>query len=252
MKTAKQILREKPTHVAGWGLSLSAALLACVVFPAIAANSSSARVQLTTVEAERSAKAFLSAREITKLDPTALQDNFANKLTQASLSEEIAKKPAGAELIAQAAHTHAEHICLSQAVFFEARSEGRAGQKAVAEVVLNRVKSRHYPNTVCGVVFQGAERSTGCQFSFTCDGSLDRAVDGKMWIRSSDIAALAMTGGFAPLTDRATHYHNLDVTPIWSDTLVMTKTVGTHKFYRTKWRERNISRSAILAAPPSP
>lgn len=251
MKTAKQILREKPTHVAGWGLTLSAALVACFAFPAIAENSSSARAQLTSVQAERSAQAFLDASR-RDLFAKAPQSGLAHQLTQAQLTQSAAIKPAGAELIAQAAHTGAEHKCLSQAVFYEARSEGRAGQKAVAEVVLNRVKSRHYPNTICGVVFQGAQRSTGCQFSFTCDGSLGRPVDTKMWTRSADISALAMTGGYAPLTGGATHYHNLDVTPVWSDTLVMTKTVGTHKFYRTKWRERNISRSAVLAAPPSP
>ncbi|MFN5901342.1 MAG: cell wall hydrolase, partial [Novosphingobium sp.] len=65
--------------------------------------------------------------------------------------------------------------CLAAAVYYEARSESDVGQRAVAQVVLNRVAHPSYPNTVCGVVYQGSERTTGCQFSFTCDGSLAKA-----------------------------------------------------------------------------
>jgi len=144
-----------------------------------------------------------------------------------------------------------QYRCLAEAVYYEARSEPRSGQKAVAEVVLNRVKSKHFPNTVCGVVYQGAERTTGCQFSFTCDGSTLKEPRGKAWQRSQDVAAMALTGGFKPFTDRSTHYHTFDVNPHWSSSLKMTKTVGTHKFYRFKPRRRTTPNVAVLTAPPS-
>lgn len=74
-----------------------------------------------------------------------------------------------------------ERQCLAEAIYYEARGESFAGQLAVAEVVLNRVRHRAYPETVCGVVYQGSERVTGCQFSFTCDGSLERTAQGRAW-----------------------------------------------------------------------
>ena len=82
----------------------------------------------------------------------------------------------------------AEHLCLSEAVYYEARSETRSGQLAVADVVKNRVASKHYPNTICGVIYQGAENPFACQFSFACDGSMDRAPKGKAWDHSQAIA----------------------------------------------------------------
>ena len=73
-------------------------------------------------------------------------------------------------------------------MYYEARSEGVFGQKAVAEVVLSRLRNKHYPNTVCGVVYQGAERKTGCQFTYTCDGSLKRPLEHEAWERSRRLA----------------------------------------------------------------
>jgi len=148
-------------------------------------------------------------------------------------------------------HVMQEHRCLAEAIYYEARSEPLAGQKAVAEVVLNRIKSKHYPNTVCGVVYEGAERTTGCQFSFTCDGSTALEPRGRSWERSNDVAALALTKGFQPLTGRATHYHTHEVNPPWSDTMRMTKIIGSHRFYKFKWRERPVVGVAPFSiAPP--
>jgi len=146
-----------------------------------------------------------------------------------------------------------EKQCLAEAVYYEARSETLAGQKAVAEVIMNRVKSRLYPNTVCGVVYEGAERSTGCQFSFTCDGSMDRVPYGKYWTRSQEVAALAITHGFTPMTKRATHYHTTAVNPYWSKKLKKTDQYGTHVFYRFKTRRelREGTSTITLAPPPS-
>jgi spore germination cell wall hydrolase CwlJ-like protein len=144
-----------------------------------------------------------------------------------------------------------EFHCLSEAVYYEARSETRAGQLAVAEVVLNRVKSKHYPNTVCGVVYQGAERSSGCQFSFTCDGSMDKAPRGKAWDASQKAAQASLMPLRKPLTDRATHYHTVEINPHWAPKMRFEKQIGSHKFYSYKWRERPAaSGSSLSVAPP--
>ncbi len=155
-------------------------------------------------------------------------------------------------VIATAKFTAAEQKCLAEAVYYEARSETRSGQKAVAEVVLNRVASKHFPSTICGVVYEGSERSTGCQFSFTCDGSMDIAPKGKSWTRSNDVATLVMTGGVTPFTNRATHYHTTAIKPKWSDNLRMTKRVGSHVFYRFAPRDYQPSvPTMVTIAPPS-
>ena len=84
--------------------------------------------------------------------------------------------------------------CLTEAIYYEARSEAEDGQRAVAQVVLNRVRHPAYPNTVCGVVYQGAERTTGCQFSFTCTGVMGPIMEHAAWDRSRRIAIQALRG----------------------------------------------------------
>lgn len=122
--------------------------------------------------------------------------------------------------------------CLAQAIYYEARSERRVGQLAVADVVLNRVKSSVYPDTICGVVFQGSERVTGCQFSFTCDGSMEARLNQRLWKKSQNLSAAILAGMRVPVTRNATHYHADYVSPPWAKTLTPTATIGTHKFYR--------------------
>ena len=122
--------------------------------------------------------------------------------------------------------------CLSEAIYYEARSENTAGQMAVAEVVMNRVANPHYPKTVCGVVFQGQYRETGCQFTFTCDGSRAVKPRGVEWDRARDIALHVLLGLNTPVTNKATHYHTDYVNPYWAAGLVETKIIGTHIFYR--------------------
>ncbi len=145
----------------------------------------------------------------------------------------------------------AEHQCLSEAVYYEARSESRSGQLAVADVVKNRVKSKHYPNTICGVVYEGAHRPFACQFSFACDGSMDRAPKGKTWERSQDIAQVSLTGFVKDLTKNSTHYHTVQIEPNWAKTLEFKAKIGFHKFYRPSWSERNTTSVAIAIAPPT-
>ena len=122
--------------------------------------------------------------------------------------------------------------CLTQAVYYEAASEGVDGGRAVAQVVLNRMRHPGYPSSVCGVVYQGSERMTGCQFTFTCDGSLLRQPIEALWTRSRKIAEEALGGRvFAPI-GHATSYHADYVLPYWADALDKTVQVGRHIFYR--------------------
>ncbi len=125
-----------------------------------------------------------------------------------------------------------ELYCLSEAIYYEARGESIEGQIAVAEVIMNRVDSRHYPNTVCGVVTQGADRRNSCQFSYKCDGAPERMVEKKAAARARDVAILLMKGERRGLTEDATHYHASYVKPYWAKSLTRTATHGTHVFYR--------------------
>ncbi|KQS55479.1 cell wall hydrolase [Brevundimonas sp. Leaf363] len=124
--------------------------------------------------------------------------------------------------------------CLTQAVYYEAALEPNEGQEGVAQVVLNRVRDPNYPNSVCGVVFQGAERITGCQFSFTCDGALGQAPVGWAWDRAKRVAERALSGYVATKVGTATHYHADYVHPWWSPTLAKITQIGAHIFYRWK------------------
>jgi spore germination cell wall hydrolase CwlJ-like protein len=123
--------------------------------------------------------------------------------------------------------------CLTTAIYYEAATEPDDGQKAVAQVILNRVRHPAFPNTVCGVIYQGSERR-GCQFSYACDGSMARAPSRQYWDRAQRVAAAALSGNvFAPV-GLATHYHTYAVTPSWNRSLVMTGTWGAHFFHRWK------------------
>ncbi|MFL6844813.1 MAG: cell wall hydrolase [Allosphingosinicella sp.] len=124
--------------------------------------------------------------------------------------------------------------CLTAAVYYEARSEGTEGQRAVAQVVLNRVRHPAFPNSVCGVVYQGSQRSTGCQFSFTCDGSTRARREPEAWAKARRIAAAALAGSVFGPVGLATHYHTTAIHPWWADSLTRAVTIGSHVFYR--WR----------------
>ncbi len=147
--------------------------------------------------------------------------------------------PAAAAFIAGAgAQFERAQTCLAQAVWYEAASESEAGQRAVAQVVLNRVAHPSWPASVCGVVYQGAELSTGCQFSFTCDGSLARRPaalhKGPGWASANRIAAEALGGSVYAAIGHATHYHTLWVDPYWASTLDPVGVIGAHRFYRSR------------------
>ncbi|HEX8443822.1 MAG TPA: cell wall hydrolase [Allosphingosinicella sp.] len=124
--------------------------------------------------------------------------------------------------------------CLTTAIYHEARSESEDGQRAVAQVVLNRARHPAYPNSVCGVIYQGSQRRTGCQFSFTCDGSLARRIEPGAWARARGVAEAALSGSVYEPVGLATHYHTTAVRPWWAASLTRAITVGSHIFYR--WR----------------
>lgn len=123
--------------------------------------------------------------------------------------------------------------CLAEAVYYEARSESETGQRAVAQVVVNRVRHPAWPNSVCGVVYQGPLRAGGgCQFTFTCDGSLAVRPQGIAWTRARAIAAEALAGQTYAPVGLSTHYHTNAVSPSWAPRLALTAMIGAHIFYR--------------------
>ncbi len=248
-------MRPKRYIFAGWAVSLTAIAVAAWAFPAIADKAASQRESAIW---QARAEAFQGV-DLSKIEISGHAEALADFHTDGDITNPLMRDVAmTSDLMGVPSHIFdvakfkaQEHRCLAEAVYYEARSETKAGQKAVAEVVQNRVKSKHYPNTICGVVYQGAERSTGCQFSFTCDGSTLKEPRGKHWERSKDVATLNITGGVKPFTERSTHYHTVAVNPHWSRNLRATKQIGYHKFYRFKFRERPAPSASVSVAPPT-
>jgi spore germination cell wall hydrolase CwlJ-like protein len=125
--------------------------------------------------------------------------------------------------------------CLAEAIYFEARGEPVRGQIAVAQVVMNRVFSGYYPSTVCGVVFQNANRHLACQFTFACDGIPEVVREPDAWERAMKIAAETLDGRlWLPEVGKATHYHAYWVHPTWVHEMTRMYKLGVHTFYRPK------------------
>lgn len=144
------------------------------------------------------------------------------------------KRRSFAELIKHASSPRQQR-CLAQGIYFEARSESEQGQAAVAQVILNRVVSRLYPNSVCGVVFQNAHRYKACQFSFACEGKSLRITESGPWKRAQRIAREVLQGKtYLSKVGGSTHYHATYVRPRWSYKLKRMKRIGTHIFYKLK------------------
>jgi spore germination cell wall hydrolase CwlJ-like protein len=141
--------------------------------------------------------------------------------------------------------------CLTQAAYYEARGEGRDGMRAVAQVVLNRVRHPAFPKSVCAVVYQGAGRRTGCQFSFTCNGSMRGRVNQAAWNRARDVASAALSGTVYGAVGNATHFHTTGVSPQWRSSLVRVSQVGDHLFYRFGGRSGSRGAFSYAALPSS-
>ena len=163
---------------------------------------------------------------------------FTRKLAAIAVSLSLALPMAakadpakGPETVTQTRYGGADSLrCLTEALYFEARGEGHSGQRAVAEVILNRVDSPAYPRSICGVVQQGNDN--GCQFSFACDGKSDRVSERAAWDRAGKIARLMMDGAPRALTAGATHFHTVSVRPSWARRFDRTASIGAHLFYR--------------------
>jgi len=150
------------------------------------------------------------------------------KLEQRYKDAQIEKR----KLLNERKERAAEESCLAIAIYFEARSESELGQKAIAKVIMNRVKNPAFPKTVCGVVYQNAKKGSNCQFSFACDGLADQPKPGYAWEQAKRIASEAMAGelGITQIKG-ATHYHADYVNPRWSSMLKRLGKIGRHIFY---------------------
>ena len=122
--------------------------------------------------------------------------------------------------------------CLAEALYFEARGEPAQGQFAVAEVILNRVDSPKFPNSICKVVNQGTGRKHACQFSYTCDGKFERITNMAVYKQLVVIARAMINSGIRRLSGGATYYHTTSVQPSWARRFEHTATIGIHKFYK--------------------
>jgi spore germination cell wall hydrolase CwlJ-like protein len=126
-----------------------------------------------------------------------------------------------------------ELTCLAEAVYFEARGEPDSGQRAVAQVVVNRAGSGAYPRSICGVVYQNQHRRNACQFSFACDGMPETKSEEAAWRKAKRIALQIASGEMqAPVLRTATHYHASYVQPSWAKKMTRLSKIGLHVFYR--------------------
>ncbi|MEG3174717.1 cell wall hydrolase [Sphingomonas sp. RB3P16] len=196
---------------------------------------------LVRLHAPRAAPArVIPAAELPAVEPVAYQDLYPSEARTFNASVPFVDGPNPPARPFKLAGDDAQRAraidCMAAAVLYEAGDDPR-GQRAVAQVVINRVRHPAFPKTICGVVFQGAERTTGCQFTFTCDGALVRHhwLD-VQWARARQVATAALSGDvFAPV-GYATHYHTDWVVPYWQSSLDKIAAVDTHLFFRwTGW-----------------
>ena len=142
--------------------------------------------------------------------------------------------PPSIDLDIPAADLLAEHQCLSEAIYYEARGEGPGGEQAVAEVVLRRLGKGRFGHSICAVVYEGAGHP-GCQFSFTCDNSMHHVREAQAWQDAEQLAARILIGAvtLGNATGGAINYHAVSVNPYWAPTLKKTTQIGNHIFYRS-------------------
>ncbi len=133
----------------------------------------------------------------------------------------------------------AEHRCLSEALYYEARGEGKPGQKAIAEVIFTRMRTGNYGHSICAVVYEGSNQPH-CQFSFTCNGDLTHPKQRVAWMQAQQLAARILTGEepLRGVTGGATNFHAVSVEPDWSFELARTAQIGNHIFYKDPPRSR--------------
>jgi spore germination cell wall hydrolase CwlJ-like protein len=229
------LARDHAIHLAGAQLALVVMMSAGLALAAVPIRQAPRlmRAQATPV-AQGPVQADVRAAEAGVIR---LQDLGPDEARRWNASNPIATGPNPSakpfKLVAQGVLDEARAVdCMTAAVYYEAGFEAAEGQRAVAQVVLNRMRHPAFPKTVCGVVFQGAERKTGCQFTFTCDGALAHRPDDVAWGRARKVAEAALNGYVMKKVGNATHYHADYVAPYWSPTVVKVAVVGQHIFYR--------------------
>ena len=172
-----------------------------------------AAVQSTTVNAQPAAVVAQAVKVEPLKDPLRLRRTAAEELVLNKLL--------------------AEHRCLSEAMYYEARGEGQSGQKAIAEVIFTRMRTGNYGHSICAVVYEGANQPH-CQFSFTCNGKLTQPKNPVAWMRAQQLAARILTGEerLGGATGGATNFHAVSVEPDWAPDLTRTVQIGNHIFYK--------------------
>ena len=228
-------------------LALAALAVAIALWPS--GSRASVSVQLTPAKAAAMVAATSAApTEFRAIGDQAKAINaslpFSNAPVQAARPFEIG----GGELD----HRRAL-LCLTQAIYYEAATEPLSGRRAVAQVVLNRMRHPAFPKSVCGVVYQGS-RSPVCQFSFVCDGSLYRAPSPALWREAKQIAEAALAGFVETSVGSATHYHADYVAPRWAPMLAKISKLGAHIFYRWPgaWGQRGAFSGRYIGEPQDP
>lgn len=141
--------------------------------------------------------------------------------------------------------------CLTQAVYYEARGEGVEGMRAVAQVILNRVRHPAYPKSICGVVYQGAYQRTSCQFSFVCNGAMGAPVESWAWRRAKSVADAALGGYVMAAVGTSTSFHTTGVKPGWGGTMDKVAQIGSHIFYQFRGRGSRLANSTDGVRPSS-
>ena len=193
--------------------------------------------------AQRDRQAELLTARLEQLRP----DEARNGLRRTNLTDiASAARPFR---IANALDASRDLECLTQAAYYEARGEGTDGMRAVVQVVLNRARHSAFPNSVCGVVFQGSGRRVGCQFSFTCDGSMRGAVNRTAWNRARTVASAALSGAVYAGVGNATFFHTTGVAPSWRNSMMRVGQVGSHIFYRFGGRAGSSNAFSYTARP---
>jgi len=226
---------QRRRHEAAGSFGVATAVL--VGFSLIANNSPGA-LRERPAPAEPAAVATV-AKQAQTFTPFQVRDVAPDKAVALNAAMPIemgpnpAAKPFEASSVKGTAYLRAL-TCLTQGIYYEAAREPEEGQRAVAQVILNRVRHPAFPNSVCGVVFQGSERPTGCQFSFTCDGSLYSQPMRSYWDRARKFAHEALQGYVSAPVGNATHYHADYVVPYWASSLAKNAVISSHIFYRWK------------------
>lgn len=223
----------------GLWVALGAIALAALIGPLLAVRLAPRPAAAPVLAEIARPKRVVPKAELPEVEPVRLAQLSTDdaRAFNASIPFSTAPNPAARPLILKAgAEDYGRAVdCLAAATWYEA-GDDPVGQRAVAQVVLNRMRHPAFPKSVCGVVFQGEERRTGCQFTFTCDGAMRRTPAPAAWGRAQTIARQALSGAVFARVGHSTHYHTDWVVPYWSSSLDKVAEVNTHLFFRwTGW-----------------